>query len=142
MKRALHHAALLALICCAVAPAAWADPPSWAPAHGWRAKHHYTYYPRGEVYYAPATRTWFWLDGGNWRSGIRLPLDFQAYIHTGGISIELGSDRPYVEHSYVVEHYGGEPPREYRRRGHEDRGEGGHGNQGHGHDKHGEDGEG
>lgn len=48
---------------------AWADPPSWAPAHGRRAKdaqqHAYTYYPEYGFYYAPETRMWFWLDGDN-----------------------------------------------------------------------------
>lgn len=29
---------------------AFADPPHWAPAHGWRAKHHHPHY----VYRAPA----------------------------------------------------------------------------------------
>jgi hypothetical protein len=123
MKRILLWSILLVGTCVALASAAWADPPPWAPAHGWRAKHHYTYYPRGEVYYAPESRTWFWLDGGNWRSGIRLPLAFQAYIRTGGINIELGTDRPWVDHRYVVEHYGGERPREYRGRDDHDRGE-------------------
>ncbi len=121
MKRILLWSILVVGACVAVASAAWADPPPWAPAHGWRAKHPYTYYPRGEVYYAPESRTWFWLDGGNWRSGIRLPLAFQAYVRTGGINLELGTDRPWVEHRYVVEHYGGERPHEYR--DHRDRGE-------------------
>jgi hypothetical protein len=51
-----------------------ADPPPWAPAHGYRAKqYHYVYYPRHEVYYAPSSQLWFWLDGGNWRVGAGLP---------------------------------------------------------------------
>jgi len=115
MKRTLPAVILLASVGLATA-LAWADPPPWAPAHGWRAKHHYTYYPRGEIYYAPESRLWFWLDGDNWRSGVRLPLEFQTYIRTGGVDIELGTDRPYVEHRYVIEHYGGEAPREYRHR--------------------------
>ena len=115
MKRTLPAVILLASVGLAVAPA-WADPPPWAPAHGGRARHHNTYYPRGEIYYAPESRLWFWLDGDNWRSGVRLPLEFQTYIRTGGVDIELGTDRPYVEHRYVIEHYGGEAPREYRHR--------------------------
>ncbi len=142
MKRTLLSAPLLALACFAVAPAAWADPPPWAPAHGWRAKHQYTYYPRGEVYYAQESRTWFWLDGGNWRSGISLPAPFEAYVRVGGVNIELGSDRPYVEHRYVIEHYGGEAPRYYRHRGGDDNDQGDdgehgrRGHRGHGHDNH------
>jgi hypothetical protein len=142
MKRTLPAAILLASICLAAAPATWADPPPWAPAHGWRAKHRYTYYPRGEIYYAPESHLWFWLDGNDWRSGVRLPLEFQAYVRTGGVDIELGSDQPYVEQSYVIEHYGGEAPREYRGRDErhdrrdwrdDDRGDRGR-RHGHGHD--------
>ena len=66
--------------------------------------------PRGEIYYAPESRLWFWLDGDDWRSGVRLPLEFQTYIRTGGVDIELDNDQPYVEHRYVIEHYGGESP--------------------------------
>ena len=46
----------------AAAPA-FANPPHWAPAHGWRAQHHqprhyyrgpaYVYVPAAPVYYAP-----------------------------------------------------------------------------------------
>lgn len=129
MKRFLLGATVLILAAAVAAPTVvQADPPPWAPAHGWRAKHQYTYYPRGEVYYARDTHMWFWLDGGNWRSGLRLPGDFQAFVQVGGISIELGSERPYVEHTYVVEHYGGRPPRYMRHdrdRDH-DRGDRGH----------------
>jgi hypothetical protein len=110
-RKALLSAALLALGAACALPAWAGGPPPWAPAHGWRAKHHYTYYPEGEIYYAPESRLWFWLDGGSWRSGISLPLDFQGYVRTGGVSIELDADRPYVRHDYVVEHYGGRPPR-------------------------------
>ena len=39
-----------------VAAPAFADPPHWAPAHGWRAKHHHShYYYRAPAYvYYPA----------------------------------------------------------------------------------------
>ena len=86
---------------------AYADPPPWAPAHGKRAKqqHPYTYYPEYGFYYAPETRMWFWLEGSDWRVGASLPLDYRPYA-SGGISIELGTERPYEEHSAVVEHYG------------------------------------
>lgn len=102
-------AAALALAC-ALPLAAWADPPPWAPAHGYRAKHRYVYYPSGEVYYAPDSRLWFWLGGDGWSFGASLPLDYQPYVRSGGISLELYSDRPYVDHTYVVEHYGGHRP--------------------------------
>lgn len=97
-----------------------ADPPPWAPAHGYRAKQYrYVYYPAYEVYYAPETQLWFWLDGGRWRTGVSLP----AGVVVGGVpgvSIVLDTGRPYEEHAYVVEHYGrrdrhGEHERHYHR---------------------------
>lgn len=83
-----------------------ADPPPWAPAHGYRAKQHrYIYYPRHEVYYAPSSQLWFWLDGGSWRTGVSLP----GRIMVSGfpaVPIVLGTERPYEMNAYVVEHYG------------------------------------
>ncbi len=84
----------------------YADPPPWAPAHGKRAQQHrYTYYPEYGFYYAPESKMWFWLEGSDWRVGASLPGDYRGYA-TGGISIELGTERPYEEHNLVVEHYG------------------------------------
>lgn len=83
-----------------------ADPPPWAPAHGYRAKHRYVYYPQREIYYEPEARSWFWLDGGNWRVGASLPAIYQPFV-SGGVSIELDTDRPYTEHRQVVAEYGG-----------------------------------
>ena len=88
--------------------AAFAQPPDWAPAHGYRAKHRYMYYPSHEVYYEPASTTWFWLDGGNWRFGASLPVYYQQYTRNG-VWVDLDDDRPYRRHDYVVEHYGRGP---------------------------------
>ena len=90
---------------CSMATPVFATPPDHAPAHGYRAKQQYIYYPQREIYYAPDRRVWFWLEGRDWRVGAALPGPYQQFT-SGGISIELGSDRPYTEHAYVVEHYG------------------------------------
>jgi hypothetical protein len=96
---------------------AQADPPSWAPAHGYRNKetreYRYVYYPERQVYYAPATQSWFWLNGGNWQVGVNLPRQFQVQSAGNGVPVVLHSSRPYVEHVYVEEHYG-RPWREQR----------------------------
>jgi hypothetical protein len=54
LKR-LSLAAAAGVSLLAAAPA-FADPPHWAPAHGWRAQHHYPhYYYRAPAYvYYPA----------------------------------------------------------------------------------------
>lgn len=51
MKKTLLALAAVALAIPTV-PAA-ADPPPWAPAHGWRAKHGYSSYDRYGRYYEP-----------------------------------------------------------------------------------------
>jgi hypothetical protein len=111
------------LVGLAVAIPAYAGPPPWAPAHGYRAKqapaYHYVYYPAQQVYYAPASGTWFWMSGGNWRFGVHLPSHYHAYTHSG-VSLTLHSGRPYVQHAYVEEHYG-KPWREKHHRKHKEK---------------------
>lgn len=105
-KRMAGLAALALLGGWLTAAPALADPPPWAPAHGYRAKQYrYVYYPEYEVYYAPETRLWFWLDGGRWRFGATLP-GYLPLVGVPGVSIILGSERPYYEHRVVIEHYG------------------------------------
>lgn len=96
--------ALLVLLFSLAAPA-MAEPPPHAPAHGYRAKHQYVYYREREIYYEPARGLWFWIDGGDWRIGASLPAYYQQFT-SGGVTVELDSDKPYTEHRYVVEHYG------------------------------------
>jgi hypothetical protein len=103
----------------ALPDAALADPPPWAPAHGYRAKQYrYVYYPRHEVYYAPATQLWFWMHDGNWRIGTSLPTGI-VMAGVPGVSVILGTERPYEANAYVVERYGGR--HHERHRHHHDR---------------------
>lgn len=110
-----------------VAPAVFADPPPWAPAHGWRAKHSYVYYPSAEVYYAPGSRMWFWLGGDGWQAGVSLPGALQGYVQAGGVNISLDVDRPYLRNDDVVRRYGG-----HQRNWQRDDDRGGHGHHGNG----------
>lgn len=97
---------------------ALADPPQWAPAHGYRAKlHRYIYYPRSEVYYAPTSQLWFWLDGGGWRAGAILPSSIMVAGYPG-VPVILGTERPYEMNTYVVERYG--KRHRHRHHGHDD----------------------
>lgn len=99
---------------------ALADPPPWAAAHGYRAKHYrYIYYPRHEVYYAPATQLWFWLDGGGWRVGTSLPTGV-VVAGAPGVSVVLGTERPYEANAYVVQRFGGRHHKHHRHHDHDD----------------------
>ena len=70
-------------------------PPDHAPAHGYRAKYQYRYYPRCKVYHDAARGVYFYLKRGNWEVGISLPShlknDLGEYV-----SLELETDRPYL----------------------------------------------
>jgi hypothetical protein len=83
-------------------------PPPWAPAHGFRKNREYYYYPGTDVYYRPADRTWFYLDGGNWRVGTNLPSS--VHVDFGrSVSLSMESERPYEFHEKVRSYY----PRDY-----------------------------
>ena len=50
---------------------ALADPPPWAPAHGYRSKHkvvrhEYIHYPSHNVYFSPRDDRWYWHEGEVW----------------------------------------------------------------------------
>jgi hypothetical protein len=79
-------------------------PPPWAPAHGYRAKHDYRYYPDSEVYYDVGRRLYFYIDGDGWQMSARLParirVDFDDYV-----SLEMNSSKPYQYHPEVVKSY-------------------------------------
>ena len=78
-------------------------PPAHAPAHGYRAKHHYRYYPDAYVYYDTNRGAYFYLYHGQWRISVSLP----DYINLGSgyISLELDTDEPYRYHDEHKEKY-------------------------------------
>jgi hypothetical protein len=71
-------------------------PPAHAPAHGYRAKHKYRYYPREQVYFDPGRQIFFYLEGPNWRMGASLPGPLQVNL-THFVHIEMEHERPYLE---------------------------------------------
>lgn len=79
-------------------------PPPWAPAHGYRAKRGYYYYPGCNVYYRPDDHMWFYLEGDNWRLGASLPTHIHIDFNRS-VSLEMDSDRPYVRHRDVAAYY-------------------------------------
>jgi len=71
-------------------------PPPHAPAHGYRAKHHYRYYPSCYVYFDLSRKCYFYLDGDNWKVSVSLPVSLRAQLGEY-VSIEMDTDRPYTE---------------------------------------------
>jgi hypothetical protein len=79
-------------------------PPAHAPAHGYRAKHQYRYYPSRSVYYDTGRGLYFYLKGKNWEVGASLPTNLRVGLGDS-VSIELDTDRPYIHHADHVKNY-------------------------------------
>ena len=73
-------------------------PPPHAPAHGYRAKHNYRYYPSESVYYDTGRRLYFYLKGSNWEVGVSLPDKLKVNLGDY-VTLELATDRPYIYHA-------------------------------------------
>lgn len=95
-------AVLLALGLGAAAPALHADTSVTVEKTG---KHHYVYYGDHQIYFAPETKTYYWQTDGRWISGTTLPEESRAYVTSGGVELDLDTDRPYERHEWVLAHY-------------------------------------
>lgn len=69
-------------------------PPSHAPAHGYRHKRTYHYYPDNNVYYDPERKLYFYLQGERWQTGAALPTSIRLNLGKS-TSLELDTDIPY-----------------------------------------------
>ena len=89
-----------------IGPAPKGGPPPHAPAHGYRRKYAYRYYPNDQVYYDVDRRLYFYLAGGNWKVAVALPSS--VHLDLGGyVRLEMDSDIPYVDN---VKHRKKYPP--------------------------------
>jgi hypothetical protein len=82
-------------------------PPAHAPAHGYRAKHQYRYYPSSSVYYDTGRGLYFYLKGDSWEVGASLPNSIRVGLGDS-VSIELDTDKPYNHYEEHVKKY---PPK-------------------------------
>jgi len=94
-------------------------PPPWAPAHGYRAKHKYRYYPSSRVYYEKKRGTYFYYKDGQWRVSVSLPsyirIDMNDYV-----TLKMDSDKPYKYDREVGKRY---PPGKLKKK-HKKKGKG------------------
>jgi hypothetical protein len=68
-------------------------------------KHHYVYYRDHDIYFAPDTNVYYWMENGRWQSGPVLPEHDRNFVAGRGIDIQLDTDRPFERNDYVVAHY-------------------------------------
>lgn len=79
-------------------------PPPWAPAHGYRAKYTYRYFPQQEVYQRTNDGVWFYYNDGKWAFGAELPIGIKVDVRSA-VSLEMDSDAPYRFHAEVKAAY-------------------------------------
>jgi hypothetical protein len=93
-------------------PAAKNGPPAHAPAHGYRAKHRYRYYPSCSVYFDMGREVYFYLEGDNWRVSVELPGYLRVRLG-GSVVVEMDTDKPYLKHKYHKQKY---PPGQQKKK--------------------------
>jgi hypothetical protein len=71
-------------------------PPPHAPAHGYRAKYGYRYYPGALVYFDVDRKLYFYMQNGDWKVGVSLPDSLRVKLGDS-VTIEMDSDKPYTE---------------------------------------------
>jgi len=81
-------------------------PPDHAPAHGYRRKHSYIFYPSSRVYFDVDRKIYFYMEGGVWRNAPILP-PFVKINKAKGVRIKSASKKPYIE---IGEHLEKHPP--------------------------------
>ena len=87
-------------------PAVKAGPPPHAPAHGYRAKYAYRYYPDSCVYFDVHRGVYFHLTGDSWRMSVSLPNEIHVRL-ADYVMVELDTDTPYAN---FEEHRAKYPP--------------------------------
>ncbi|PKN42512.1 MAG: hypothetical protein CVU60_05855 [Deltaproteobacteria bacterium HGW-Deltaproteobacteria-18] len=89
-----------------VAPPQHQGPPDHAPAHGYRNKYRYHYYPDVGVYFDLDRKIYFYLDRG-WRSAVVLPRHLRVLLG-GPVTLNLDLAEPYYRYD---EHRSKYPPK-------------------------------
>lgn len=116
-------------------------PPPWAPAHGYRAKTRYVYFPDQNFYYDLNSHNYIYLNGPTWSISASLPRIFVG-INLGGstqVQLDFVGDRPYRYNSEHIVMYKVKKPKKYKREKviiidrDNDQGEDHDGDHGHGH---------
>ncbi len=86
-------------------------PPPHAPAHGYRAKYQYRYYPCCRVYHDVARGVWFYIKGEGWEFGASLPANLQADLGHY-VNLSMDTERPF---EFNEEHRHQFPPEKFKK---------------------------
>jgi hypothetical protein len=72
-------------------------PPPHAPAHGYRAKHTYQYYPQSGIYFDVHRKMYFYLEGDRWQVSVSLPDRLRVRLGEH-VTLKMETDRPYIKY--------------------------------------------
>lgn len=72
-------------------------PPAHAPAHGYRKKFDYRYYPSKKVYYCVERKLYFWIEGDGWKLGVELPSNI-SLSGSDSVAVDISDDTPYLHY--------------------------------------------
>ena len=67
-------------------------PPSWAPAHGYRANTNFIYFPEKNFYFDLEKRSYIYFSSGTWQVSASLPGIFASVSLGNSVQIELALD--------------------------------------------------
>jgi hypothetical protein len=87
-------------------------PPPHAPAHGYRAKYAYRYYPRAHTYFDISRKLYFYLVGDKWKVSASLPGHLQVRLGDY-VNVEMDSDKPYLNYEEHKKKY---PPGQLKKK--------------------------
>ena len=82
-------------------------PPSWAPAHGYRAKTRHIYFPDQNFYFDLQTNEYIYLNGDTWQVSVKLPSLYAAIDLDGAVKVELelSTDSPQkFNHDHIAQY--------------------------------------
>ena len=84
-------------------------PPTWAPAHGYRANTRQVYFPEQNLYYDVEKSVYISLSGGNWQVSASLPAVFAGVDLSIAMQVELdlNTDTPQKYNAEHKEKYKG-----------------------------------
>jgi hypothetical protein len=87
-------------------------PPPHAPAHGYRAKHTYHYYPDARVYFDISKEIYFYMKGQSWQVSAFLPGGLHVQLGDY-VTIHMDSEKPYTR---LKDHKKKYPPRQKKKK--------------------------
>ena len=87
-------------------------PPPWAPAHGYRAKHRYRYYPCSRVYHDRDRGVYFYYRDGQWKVSVSLPSSLRIDVNDY-VTLEMDTNKPYEWDHEIAKRY---PPGQMKKK--------------------------